>query len=167
MALGLQFYLAVPRNQWRSQRRKDHPRAPRLPASSQQVSCRPASGSRPPPGSASAHKALGAPRAARASGSPAAGPSPALRPPASSLAGRAPSAPSHTRAALPMTQPGIGARGPWRPGRVGAGGTARRPHRGARLPAPARVRLPRALSVRLVRGFRGPLRWGLAPPRGK
>lgn len=87
--------------------------------------------------------------------------------PARPLAGRAPSAPSHTRAALPVTQPGIGARGPWRPGRVGAGGTARRPDRGARLPAPARVRLPRALSVRLVRGFRGPLRWGLAPPRGK
>lgn len=72
----------MPRNQWRSQRRKDHPRAPRLPASSQQVSCRPASGSRPPLGSASAHKALRAPRAARASGSPAAGPSPAPRPPA-------------------------------------------------------------------------------------
>lgn len=160
---GLQFYLSVPRNQWRSQRLKDHTRAPRLPASSQQVSCRPASGSRPPLGSASAHKALGAPRAARASGSPAAGLSPAPRPPA----GRTPSAPSHTRAALPVTQPGIGARGPRRPGRVGAGGTARRPDWGARPPAPARVCLPRALSVRLVRGFRGPLRWGLAPPRGK
>lgn len=66
----------------RSQSCRDHPRTPRLPASSQQVSCRPASGSCPPLGSASGHKALGARRAAKSSESPAAGPSPESRPPA-------------------------------------------------------------------------------------
>lgn len=116
---GLQFYLAVPRNQWRSQRRKDHPRAPRLPASSQQVSCRPASGSRPPLGSASAHKALRAPRAARASGSPAAGPSPAPRPPARSPAALPPPLPTRalpcqwlSRASARAARGGPGALGP-------------------------------------------------------
>lgn len=121
-------------------------RAPFCPASSQQVSCRPASGSRPPLGSASGHKALGEPRAARASGSPEAEPSRASCLPA----GRAPSTPSHPRAARPVTQPGIGARGPRRSGRVQAGGTPGDPTRGSRPPAPARVGLSRALSVHLV-----------------
>lgn len=56
-----EFYLAAPTNRRRrSQARRDHPRAPRLPASSQQVSCRPAFGSRPPLDSASGHSARGA-----------------------------------------------------------------------------------------------------------
>lgn len=134
-----------------------------LRASPPQVSCRPASGSRQPLGSASGHKALGALRAARASGSPAAGPS---RVPGPS-AGRAPSALSHPRATRRVTQPGIGARGPWppraRPG--GKHGRATRPRRSPACP-------PQHVSVCLARGrpprppVLGPLRWGLAPPRG-
>lgn len=131
-------------------------------ASRPQVSCRPASGWRPL-GSASDHKALGALRAARASGSPAAGPS---RTPGLS-AGRAPSAPSHPRATERVTQPGIGARGPRRP-RARPGGKhwqATRPRRSSACP-------PQHVSVCLARGrpprppVLGPLGWGLAPPRG-
>lgn len=134
-----------------------------LRASPPQVSCRPASGLRPPLGSASGHKALGELRAAKASGSPAAGPSRVLGP----SAGRAPSAPSHPRPTRRVTQPGIGARGPWppraRPG--GKHGRATRPRRSPACP-------PQHVSVCLARGRQprppvlGPLRWGLEPPKG-
>lgn len=132
-----------------------------LRASRLQVSCRPASGWRPPLGSASGHKALGTLQAARASGSPAARPS---RTPAPS---RAPSAPSHPRATEPVTQPGSGARGPRRPRARPGGkhGQATRPKRSPACP-------PQHVSVYLERGrppgppVLGPLRWGLAPPRG-
>lgn len=134
-----------------------------LRASLPQVSCRPTSGSRPPLGSASGHKALGALWAARASGSPAAGPSRAPGP----SAGRALSAPSHPRATRRVTQPGIGARGPG-PSRARPGGK----HGQATRPKSSPACPPQHVSVCLARGTSprplvlGPLRWGLAPPRG-
>lgn len=103
---------------------RDHPRTPCLPAaSSQRVSCRPASGSRPPLGSASGHKALG-----QSLGSPAARP-------ASGAPGGAPSASSHPRPTVRDSAGNGRAHRPRRPGHVQAGGTALPPDPGARPPA--------------------------------
>lgn len=116
-----------------------------LRASSKQVSCRPASGSRPPPGSASGHRARG-------EGQGHLWPESAS---ARSAGGGALPAPSHPRADPLVTQPGTGARGPRRPRR---GQREARPHCRTRelgpLPAPARVRLPGVGSVGPVRRCR-------------
>ncbi|XP_046524892.1 basic proline-rich protein-like [Equus quagga] len=154
------FYLAVPGpGRARSQPRRDHPRAPRSPPPRSKSAVAPhlaralrwaphlltersgRCGRREPPG----HLPPGP--AERPVGSPA-----------------APSAPSHPRAARPVTQPGIGA-GP------GASRLEARPGAPARRPpAAARVCLPGAPSVR-------PPAWSAGPrtaevrtsttPRGK
>lgn len=145
------------------------PRAPRLPSCLQRVSCRPASGSRPPPGSASGHKALRG--AAGGEG---------LR----VTCGRAEPSPAERPARLPACPPARGVRSlrPFaparcpgrdsagyrraRPGRVQAGGSGGQ--REAAGPRRWPARPPQHVSVRPRRPLpagRGPLRWGVAPPR--